>query len=203
MNVINVTTQEVKSFYELKQEYPNVSFAYSDDGLQSFGYAVLNEDAYPQLTVYQNAESYISQVDGKFYRKYNVVNKTFATPEEKTAFINGMKKEKKNSVSQIRYQKEIAGIPFNGLTIGTDREDKGMLLGALTTLQRNGGTIRFKTNEGVFVELDATQLGQIYDLVAQHTQLMFDKESAHFTAIDNLPEDFEVVYNYNVNQNWE
>ena len=78
-----------------------------------------------------------------------------------------------------------------------------MLLGALTTLQRNGGTIRFKTNEGVFVELDATQLGQIYDLVAQHTQLMFDKESAHFTAIDNLPEDFEVVYNYNVNQNWE
>ena len=59
-----------------------------------------------------------------------------------------MKKEKKNSVSQIRYQKEIAGIPFNGLTIGSDREDKGMLLGALTTLQRNGGTIRFKTNEG-------------------------------------------------------
>lgn len=202
MFVIHIETKQIKSFHELKMEYPHVSFAYTNDGLTDFGYAVLNDTAIPPLKPFEEAESYIEEENGNFTRKYRIFRKQFATQEALSSFLSSLKREKKLAISQIRYEKEIEGIEFNGIRIGTDREDKGMLLGALMTLQRNGGTIRYKAKNGNFIDLDINTLGQIYDLVSSHTQTLFNKEADHFSAIDNLPDDAEIIYDYNVNSNW-
>lgn len=202
MFVIHKETKQIKTFNELKNEFPHVSFAFTDEGLIDFNYAILHDTAIPQLKPYEEAVSKIEEIDGKYTRKYDIVEKTFESEESKSNFVNNLKRTKKINVSQIRYNKEIEGIEFNGVRIGTDREDKGMIMGALLTAQRNNSTIRYKTKNGTFVDLDVTTLGQIYDAVSQHTQNLFNKEAEHYSAIDALPNDPVAVHNYDENNNW-
>ena len=87
------------------------------------------------------------------------------------------KEAKKAEIAQARYNAEIAGVTFNGVSIKTDRESQGLITGAaLKAMQDPDYTCRWKGING-FIELTAPQIIAIADAVRAHVQSCFDHEA--------------------------
>jgi hypothetical protein len=87
---------------------------------------------------------------------------------------------KKAEIAAYRYELETAGI--NG--IKTDRESQALITGAaLQALVDPDYVCKWKTEAG-FIDLNATQIKAIAQLVREHVQNCFDKEARLTELID-------------------
>ena len=94
------------------------------------------------------------------------------------------KEAKKAEIAQARYNAEIAGVTFNGVSIKTDRESQGLITGAaLKAMQDPDYTCRWKGING-FIELTAPQIIAIADAVRAHVQSCFDHEAELLPLIE-------------------
>ncbi|MBB6484878.1 DUF4376 domain-containing protein [Rhizobium lusitanum] len=82
-----------------------------------------------------------------------------------------------------RYAVETGGIVLNTTQVMTDRASQSLITGAYNFVQANPGVlVKFKTAVG-FVELTATQMTAIANVVGAHVQASFAAESAIDAAI--------------------
>lgn len=86
-------------------------------------------------------------------------------------------------IAAKRYEHEVKGIVFNGVSLDTTRQSQALITGAALSATRNPGyTVRWKTQNGPLT-LDADGLGAAADAVRDHVQACFERE---FELLDAL-----------------
>lgn len=91
-----------------------------------------------------------------------------------------LRNRKYREIATARYNAEIAGV--NG--IRTDRESQSLITGAaLKAMQDPTYICRWKSENG-FIELNATQIIAIADVVRAHVQSCFDREAELLPLIE-------------------
>ncbi len=94
------------------------------------------------------------------------------------------KQSKLDALAAFRYQKEIGGVLFNGMTVPTDRQSQSMLTGAYNAMQIDPTRIiNWKTNMG-YLQLDAATITMLSSVVANHIQSCFTREMELAAAIE-------------------
>lgn len=80
-------------------------------------------------------------------------------------------------LAALRYEREIGGFVWNGLTIDTSREARGNLSGAvqMATISTEF-SVSWKTPDGTFVDLDSATLIALGQAVAGHVSACFTRE---------------------------
>lgn len=110
---------------------------------------------------------------------------------------------KKYELSELRYEKESAGVSIWGKQIDTDKVSQAMLVTTLFNLEHNFVSIaEWKTREGKWITCTLQELTQIADLVAKHVQSCFVKEQqllAKFTALATTRERVK----FNLRNEWD
>ena len=105
-----------------------------------------------------------------------------------------------NSLSAIRYAKEVGGITVGDVEIQTDRDSRANLTAAyVLAAQDSEFTVIWKASNG-FVTLNAAQIVGIAQAVANHVKKCFAAEQAVTENLENLEadqlqEEFEAAYN--------
>jgi len=90
------------------------------------------------------------------------------------------------SITKKRNEVMTSGIKVNGLTIATDNISQQRITGAaLSAVVDPNVVINWKTNEGVFIPLDAQTIIYIATLVRNHIQVCFDREAELRAAVIN------------------
>lgn len=97
------------------------------------------------------------------------------------------KTERKDAVSQKKWEVETGGITIDGAVIDTTRESQGLINGAYSLALRKadqpGFSINFRGSNG-WVTLDAATMIAIGEAVALHIQASFDRFRELEEAID-------------------
>lgn len=109
------------------------------------------------------------------------------TTDELAAEADAVRAALHSDLAAYRYDVEIGGVDLpGGGRVHTDRVSQAMIDGAVATLDRGYVTsVQFKGASG-WMELDATAMTQIAQLVAQHVQACFAAERAVSEGIDAL-----------------
>ncbi len=116
--------------------------------------------------------------------------------------LGEVKMEYKAAATELRWQKEIAGILINGVPVATDDRSKTLILGKRAKARENPDmTFRWKAASGDWVELTGTQIIAIADAVADHVQACFDREGELHDAID-AAETAEAVLAVDITIGW-
>lgn len=102
-------------------------------------------------------------------------------------------------IADIRYQKEVGGINFGGMKIGTSRANQAMIATAYLSVQFLP-SIDFKGASGWGV-LTKEQVIAVAAAVTSHVQKHFSYERAHVDRINEL-EKIEDIQAYDPNANW-
>lgn len=124
------------------------------------------------------------------------------TAEEKAAHLAGMKATRKAAATDLRWQKEVAGIAINGVPVATDDRSKTLILGKRAKARENPDmTFRWKSASGEWVNLTGAQIIAIADAVADHVQACFDREGDLHDAID-AAETAEDVLAVDIAEGW-
>jgi hypothetical protein len=126
----------------------------------------------------------IQQLSGPFYNFFETYAEMYYIPVDKP--INIVKMELKQIVAAKRYEYEIAGVAATiqetEVKLYTDRESRSLYLQAY---QLGSNTATWKFENGIWLTLSNTDLGQIVAAVSTHVQNVFDWESAKSTEIDS------------------
>lgn len=92
----------------------------------------------------------------------------------------------KKQVSSVRYDNEVKGITVLDIPVDTGRDSQGLIAGAcLAAVIDPTYTVNWKCSNGVFLQLDATQIIGVATAVRAHVQACFDREHQVMTAIEN------------------
>ena len=201
---INTETQEYPVMEaQIKALYKNSSFPKPFKAPAPFQLVVQTPP--PALGILEKAIDTKSPelVEGVYYQRWQIVDKynTYTdeegvvhTKEELEAMaINKYKQTKLDALATLRYQKEIAGITFNGMTIPTDRQSQAMLTGVYNVVQQNPDRlINWKTDSG-FIQLNKATIEALSIAVADHIQACFDNEMTLAAKIElDIDTDIEV-----------
>lgn len=112
---------------------------------------------------------------------YEIIPKTEA---ELASHLEAKKAGKLAELASSRYDEEIGGMDFSGMTIRTDRESQALVTGAaLKATSDNTYVCRWKTTRG-FVELTASEIIAVADAVRDHVQSSFDKEATLIAQVE-------------------
>jgi hypothetical protein len=115
-----------------------------------------------------------------------------------------------NDLAGARYEREIAGLSFNGLVLKTDDRSKALLQGAAFSATRNPAyTKTWKLGPTERVTLLAAHLIMAHEMLDRFVTNCFDKETEMSLEIQSIlasGEDFKVRYqklmDYDDNQGW-
>lgn len=111
-------------------------------------------------------------------------NGIFIPPEDQKT-LEELKIEKKKELANLRYQKEIAGVIFENNTYDTSRESQTKYTAIYVIASSDPNyTVNWKTTDGIFVNLNSTQIISLTLSVQQHIQSVFDKEKYYSDLID-------------------
>lgn len=98
------------------------------------------------------------------------------------------KSQLKTTITSKRYEVEVGNVRINNNLYSTDRESQTKYVAIAVDISQSSNisawSINWKTAEGVFVTLNATEMTQVVNGVRQHVQACFDKESEYYTLID-------------------
>lgn len=99
--------------------------------------------------------------------------------------LTDLKAARLAALAEYRWQRELAGVSWNGITLDTTDRGKGLLHGAMTRLQRRpeGTTTRWKAAPGVEFPIDLATAEAAFDALADHVDALFAKELDHAAAI--------------------
>lgn len=113
-----------------------------------------------------------------------------------------IKAARKAAATDLRWQKEVAGILINGVQVATDDRSKTLILGKRAQAQSNPAMVfRWKAASGDWVDLTGAQIIGIADAVADHVQACFDREGELHDAIDTA-ETAEAVLAVDLTAGW-
>jgi hypothetical protein len=116
--------------------------------------------------------------------------------------LDEVKAAHKAVATDLRWQKETAGILIGGMLVATDDRSKTLILGKRAKARENPDmTFRWKTAGGAWVELTGAQIIAIADAVADHVQACFDREGDLHDAID-AAETAQAVLSVDINTGW-
>ena len=104
-----------------------------------------------------------------------------------------------------RWLRETGGIVVQGMPIKTDRESQGLLTSAYVMATRDPDfTVRWKIENGLFVEISAALIIMAGDAVTMHVQACFDNEAAHTAALVAAyqAQDAEALNAIDIGANW-
>lgn len=93
--------------------------------------------------------------------------------------IDILKEHIKNKVATKRWQQEISGLSVNNISYATDRESQTKYTAiAVAISQADPATwsINWKTNDGIFITLNAQDMMAIINDILQYIQNCFNKE---------------------------
>jgi hypothetical protein len=158
-----------------------------------FEYALLIDNEFKEIREYETKPMNIPH---KKVTWHDVIRETGQT--EFTGLENGnwvirtalptfeeLKTQKLNDLANKRWQKEIGGIIFNGMSLATDIESQTKYVGAVVGAQLDPNTVvNWKMADGSFVELDAAGITAVAMAVRSHIQTCFDIESAYRELIE-------------------
>lgn len=122
---------------------------------------------------------------------YNNVKKIWGdaptVQDEREPTFNELKAEKKAEIASARYEREIAGVEVNGITIDTGRDSQALITGAaLAAMLDEGYSLNWKTANG-FIHLTAPEIITVAQAVRAHVQACFDREG-ELVALVNAAE---------------
>lgn len=155
---------------------PNVSFPFEWNGgaVNDNEYVVVQLVSQPQANLgWYNVQSTPEKVNDVWYQSWDAV--LYDKPDLKYA------------ISKKRYEVEIGGVVVSNNTFSTDRESQTKYVAvALDIIRSNSASwsIDWKTSNGTFVTLDATQMNIVIDTVRNHVQSCFNKEKEYLDLID-------------------
>lgn len=116
--------------------------------------------------------------------------------------LDEVKAARKAVATDLRWQKETAGILINGMQVATDDRSKTLILGKRAKGRENPAmTFRWKAASGAWVELTGAQIIAIADAVADHVQACFDREGELHDTID-AAETAEAVLSVDITAGW-
>jgi hypothetical protein len=109
--------------------------------------------------------------------------------------IEESKEKKKSEIAKARYETEIGGVDFNGITIPTDWDTQSKMTAAYIYAKDDVNfSVEWKISKDEFISLDSTDIIAIGDLIKTHVQDAFSKEKQLLdqinssTTIDELKE---------------
>ncbi|WP_263264899.1 DUF4376 domain-containing protein [Pseudomonas sp. RIT-PI-S] len=89
-------------------------------------------------------------------------------------------------IAFVRYERETAGITFNGAPVHTDRMTQSRLDGMSRRAAEDAAyTTDWKLADGTFVLLDASEVVKMADAVDEYVQACFTRERELLTALNN------------------
>lgn len=95
-----------------------------------------------------------------------------------------LKAQKKAEIASARYEREIAGVEVNGITIDTGRDSQALITGAaLAAVIDSHYSLNWKTAVG-FIHLTAPEIIAVAQAVRTHVQSCFDKEGELVALVD-------------------
>jgi hypothetical protein len=98
------------------------------------------------------------------------------------------KENLKKIITSKRYEVEVGNVRINKNLYSTDRESQTKYVAIAVDIAQSSNVsvwhINWKTADGIFVNLNATEMNQVVNGVRQHVQSCFDKESEYYTLID-------------------
>ena len=115
---------------------------------------------------------------------YDTNNHTFKRlmPPEPT--LDELKAQKKAEIASARYEREIAGVEVNGITIDTGRDSQALITGAaVAAVLDDDYSLNWKTEAG-FVHLTAPEIIAVAQAVRAHVQACFDREAELCALVD-------------------
>ena len=122
-------------------------------------------------------------------------NKTVVVYNYDLPDIDIFKEHVKSNLANKRWQVETGGITIDNVGYATDRESQTKYTAvavAISQADPNTWSIDWKTNEG-FVQLNAQQMMVIVNIVMNHVQSSFTKESEFITSINSCTTVNEVM----------
>lgn len=116
--------------------------------------------------------------------------------------LDEVKAARKAVATDLRWQKETAGILIAGMLVATDDRSKTLILGKRAQAQSNPAMVfRWKAASGDWVDLTGDQIIAIADAVADHVQACFDREGDLHDLID-AAETAEAVLAVDIAAGW-
>ena len=98
------------------------------------------------------------------------------------------KEEIKTEVSTKRYTVEVGSVVVANNKYATDRESQTKYVAVAFDIQQQANvdawSIAWKTTDNKFVNLNASQMSQVINVVRTHVQQCFDKEAEYYQLID-------------------
>lgn len=183
---------------ELRAAHPGTSFPadLSQTDLSDFGVVSVEATALPNTTPEETAdEATPAFSEGAWRQVWTVRDRT---ADELAA----AKVARLAALAAHRYEIETAGISFGGTTIPTDRQTCAILTGAYVQAAGNPAfAIKFKSPDGTFTPINATQILAVGDAVTAHVQACFARESDLADAI-NAAQDFAALAAIDTGSGW-
>lgn len=103
-------------------------------------------------------------------------------PPEPT--LEELKAQKKAAIAAARYEREIAGVEVNGVTIDTGRDSQALITGAaVAAMLDENYSLNWKTTSG-FIHLTAPEIIAVAQVVRAHVQTCFDHEGELVSLVD-------------------
>lgn len=101
--------------------------------------------------------------------------------------LDNIKSYRKNQLASKRWEVETGGAVINGNTYATDRESQTKYTAVAVAISQADPmtwSINWKTNDGVFIVLNAQQMMAVINYVMYHVQNSFNKEYEFQQQID-------------------
>lgn len=174
MLYFNILTREYGlSWQDARNKSPNVSAPQGSPFFGEFvGYVDVNPPAHDPVTQTVRELPPI-EGDGTWTQRWEIVELSDEVATENATRVNA---ELEDLIADQRYNAEIGGFDFNGLTVRSDRESQGLITGAaLSALLDPSYVCRWKTPTG-FIELNAEQTIGLARAVRIHVQSCFNRE---------------------------
>ncbi|CDP52359.1 hypothetical protein [Devosia sp. DBB001] len=123
-------------------------------------------------------------------------------PEPEPTF-DGLKAAKLAELDDYRWQREIGGVQFAGMTISTDSNSQQKIAAVYTMakLDPNYGVPTWEVTPGVFMPLDNATIIMLGELVRQHIQNTFNVKAQLYPQVQALPT-IEAVAAFDVAAAW-
>jgi len=162
-----------------------------------------------EITHEQYAEALAGVLDGKVVKvKDGVLVVDFPQPPdpepEPEPTFEELKAAKLAELDDYRWQREIGGVQFAGMTISTDSNSQQKIAAVYTMakLDPNYGVPIWEVMPGVFVPLDNATIVALGEVVRQHIQMTFNLKAALYPRIQSLAS-VDAVRDFNIAVEWE
>ncbi|MEM2159359.1 MAG: DUF4376 domain-containing protein [Candidatus Nitrosotenuis sp.] len=190
---IEVETKKLVSYEDIKRQFQNISFGLNIDVefLKTLGFEVVLTDNYPSDIPFGSAvvrsepfldgttwrRTYsITNLEDTFVEFVDEQNNTVTIAQQVAIMLEDTKRQMLTHLAAERFKFETKGIIVNGTMFSTSRENQSTITSIYSASIINPAiVIDWKTSDG-WIKLNATQINEVAQAVAEHVQRSFSIE---------------------------